>query len=133
MAEIEHQEEEEAELEEIEVKKMGAVELMTIVGSKGLSADHVIIIGFDNVNMSWITKNAFYVAMTRARKSLHILTALKSGGARQAHDFLDQMPDDYTEYFSYKKSNQTKNQLQGKQGFKNYLQSINNASQRARQ
>ena len=60
VTEIEHQEEEEAELEEIEVRKMGAVELMTIVGSKGLSADHVIIIGFDNVNMSWITKNAFF-------------------------------------------------------------------------
>ncbi len=87
VTEIEHQEEEEAELEEIEVRKMGAVELMTIVGAKGLSADHVIIIGFDNVNMSWITKNAFYVAMTRAKKSLHILTALKSGGARQAHNF----------------------------------------------
>lgn len=48
---IQHQEEEEAELEEIAVKQMAAVELMTIVGSKGLSADHVIIIGFDNVNM----------------------------------------------------------------------------------
>jgi len=130
VAEIEHQEEEEAELEEIEVKKMGAVELMTIVGSKGLSADHVIIIGFDNVNMNWITKNAFYVAMTRARKSLHILTALKSGGARQAHDFLEQLPDEHAEYFSYKKSNHTKNQLQGKQGFKDYLATINNASRR---
>jgi superfamily I DNA/RNA helicase len=78
---IEHQEEEEAELEEIAVKQMAAVELMTIVGSKGLSADHVIIIGFDNVNMGWITRNAFYVAMTRARRSLHIVTALKAGGA----------------------------------------------------
>ncbi len=130
VTEIEHQEEEEAELEEIEVRKMGAVELMTIVGSKGLSADHVIIIGFDNVNMSWITKNAFYVAMTRARKSLHILTALKSGGARQAHDFLEQLPDEHAEYYSYKKSNHTKNQLQGKQGFKNYLNNINSMSQR---
>lgn len=130
--EIEHQEEEEAELEEIEVKKMGAVELLTIVGSKGLSADHVIIIGFDNVNMSWVTKNAFYVAMTRARKSLHILTALKSGGARQTHDFLEQLPDEHTEYHSYKKSNHTKNQLQGKQGFKNYLNNLNSVSQRRR-
>lgn len=130
--EIEHQEEEEAELEEIEVKKMGAVELLTIVGSKGLSAEHVIIIGFDNVNMSWITKNAFYVAMTRARKSLHILTALKSGGARQTHDFLEQLPDEHTEYHSYKKSNHTKNQLQGKQGFKNYLNNLNSVSQRRR-
>ena len=132
VTEIEHQEEEEAELEEIEVRKMGAVELMTIVGSKGLSADHVIIIGFDNVNMSWITKNAFYVAMTRARKSLHILTALKSGGARQAHDFLEQLSDEHAEYYSYKKSNHTKNQLQGKQGFKNYLNNLNSVSQRRR-
>ncbi|MCL4449688.1 MAG: UvrD-helicase domain-containing protein [Actinobacteria bacterium] len=130
VTEIEHQEEEEAELEEIEVKKMGAIELMTVVGSKGLSADHVIIIGFDNVNMGWVTKNAFYVAMTRARKSLHILTALKSGGARQAHDFLDQLSDEHAEYFSYKKSNHAKNQLQGKQGFKNYLNSLNSRSQR---
>ena len=130
VTEIEHQEEEEAELEEIEAKKMGAIELMTIVGSKGLSADHVIIIGFDNVNMSWITKNAFYVAMTRARKSLHILTALKSGGARQANNFLDQLPDDHTEYSSYKKSNHTKSALQGKQGFKNYLNNLNSMSQR---
>lgn len=131
-AEIEHQEEEEAELEEIEVKKMGAVELMTIVGSKGLSADHVIIIGFDNVNMKWITKNAFYVAMTRARKSLHILTSLKSGGAKQAHDFLEQLPDEHAEYYSYTKSNHTKCQLQGKQGLKDYLNNLNSHSQRRR-
>ena len=131
MTEIEHQEEEEAELEEIEVKKMGAIELMTIIGSKGLSADHVIIVGFDNVNMgSWITSNAFYVAMTRARKSLHILTALKSGGARQAHNFFEQLPDEHAEYYSYKKSNHSKKQLQGKQGFKNYLNNLNSVSQR---
>jgi len=83
---------------------------MTIVGSKGLSADHVIIIGFDDVNMSRITKNAFYVAMTRARKSLHILTALKSGGARQAHNFLERLPDEHAEYYSYKKMT-TQNQI----------------------
>lgn len=129
---LEHEEEEEAELEEIEVKRMGAVELMTVVGSKGLSADHVIIIGFDNVNMSRVTKNAFYVAMTRPRKSLHILTALKSGGSRQAHDFLDQLPDDHAEYYSYKKSNRSKNQLDGKQGFKGYLDNLNSVAMRRR-
>jgi len=132
VTEIEHKEEEEAELEEIEVKKMGAIELLTIVGSKGLSADHVIIIGFDNVNMSWITKNAFYVAMTRARKSLHILTALKSGGARQANGFLDQLSDDHAEFYSYKKTDHTKNQLQGKQGLKTYLNNLNSMSQQRR-
>jgi|GEM_PF-1445714 len=129
-ARLEHQEEEEAELEEIEVKRMGAVELMTVVGSKGLSAEHVIIIGFDNVNMSWVTKNAFYVAITRARKSLHILTALKSGGARQAHDFLDLLSDDHAEFYSYKKKDRSKNQLNGKQGFKDYLNNLNSMSKR---
>ena len=127
---LELEEEEEAELEEVEVKKMGAVELMTIVGSKGLSADHVMIIGFDNVNMSWVTKNAFYVAMTRARKSLHILTALKSGGAKQAHNFLEQLPDDHAEFYSYKKNDRTKNKLHGKWGFKSYLDNINSVSRR---
>ena len=129
---LEHEEEEEAELEEIEVKRMGAVELLTIVGSKGLSADHVIIIGFDNVNMNWVTKNAFYVAMTRARKSLHILTALKSGGAMQTHVFFDQLPDDHAEFYSYKKSNHSKNRLQGKQGFKDYLDRLNSFTARRR-
>jgi superfamily I DNA/RNA helicase len=125
VASLEHEEEKEAELEEIEVKRMGAVELMTIVGSKGLSADHVIIIGFDNVNMRWVTKNAFYVAMTRARKSLHILTALKAGGASQEHTFLDQLSDEHVEFYSYKKSDRSKNQLQGKRGFKTYIKKLN--------
>jgi len=124
---LEHEEEEEAELEEIEVKRMGAVELMTIVSSKGLSADHVIIIGFDDVNMKWVTKNAFYVAMTRARKSLHIITALKSGGAHQAHAFLEQLPDNHVEYFSYRKRDHLKKSLQGKQRFKNYLNNLNSS------
>lgn len=116
-----HEEEEEAELEEIEVKQMGAVELVTIVGAKGLSADHVIIIGFDNVNMGRVTKNAFYVAMTRAKKSLHILTALKSCGAKRAHGFLEQLPNDHVEFYKYKKTDRSKTQLYCKQGFKNYL------------
>ena len=121
---LEHEEEEEAELEEKEVKKMGAVELLTIVGSKGLSADHVIVIGFDDVNMSWVTKNAFYVAMTRARKSLHILTALKSGGATRAHDFLNHLPEGHAEFYSYKKSGRIKTALRGRQGFIDYLNTI---------
>ena len=132
VAELEHEEEKQAELEEIEAKRMGAVELITIVGSKGLSADHVIIIGFDNVNMHWVTKNAFYVAITRARKSLHILTALKSGGARQAHSFLDQLPDDHAEFYSYKKSSRSKKRLKGKWEFKGYLNNLNSVSARRR-
>jgi len=122
---LEHEEEEESELEEIETKKMCAVELITIVGSKGLSADHVIIIGFDNVNMRYVTENAFYVALTRARKSLHILTALKSGGAKRENKFLQQLPEDHIEFYSYKKNNRTKDRLNGKRGFIDYLNTLN--------
>ena len=127
---IEHEEEEEAELEEIEVKRMGAVELMTIVGSKGLSADHVIIIGFDNVNMAPVTKNAFYVAMTRARNGLHLLTSLKSGGSQGAHGFLDRLPDSNIEFYSYKKTNQIKSQLNDKGAFNQYLNNLHSVSNR---
>ena len=69
---LEHEEEEEAELLESNMQQMSAVELLTVVSSKGLSADHVLIIGFDNVNMKWITKNAFFVALTRARTTLQV-------------------------------------------------------------
>lgn len=124
IAAIEHEEEEDAELEEIEVKRMNAIELLTIVGSKGLSADHVIIIGFDNVNMERVTPNAFYVAMTRARKSLHIITALRSGGAREAHRYINHLPEDHTEYHKYTKGERRKNQLDGRTGFINYLRSL---------
>ncbi len=119
---IEHQEEEQAELEEIEVKQMSAVELMTIVGSKGLSADHVIIIGFDNVNMGWVTRNAFYVAMTRARKSLHVITALKAGGAARPHGFLARLPDANLEFSRYTKGKRTQVVLGSRTELIRYLQ-----------
>jgi superfamily I DNA/RNA helicase len=117
---VEHQDEEEAEMEEIQVKKMSAVELMTIVGAKGLSADHVIIIGFDNVNMR-VTKNAFFVAKTRARKSLHVITALKAGGAAGPHGFLDHLPDAHLEFSRYKKTSRTQLPCGGRNGFLSYL------------
>ena len=130
VAAIEHQEEEQAELEEIEVKKMSAVELMTIVGSKGLSADHVIMIGFDNVNMDWVTRNAFYVAVTRARKSLHMITALGAGGAKRAHDFLSHLPDQNVDFTKYTKGNRTQEALHGRRGFLRYLESLNTQRKR---
>jgi superfamily I DNA/RNA helicase len=120
----EHQDEEQAELEEIEVKQMSAVELLTIVGSKGLSAEHVIIVGFDNVNMGWVTRNAFYVAMTRARKSLHIITALKAGGSKLPHDFLTQLPDANLEFSKYTKTKQTQVILGGRADLIRYLKDL---------
>lgn len=128
VARLDHEEEETAELEDIEAKCIGAVELMTIVGSKGLSADHVIIIGFDNVNMKWVTKNAFYVAMTRARKSLHMLVALKSGGANGVHSFFDRLPSAHVEYCKYKKSTHAIDNLPDSHSFKKYLLKLNSFS-----
>jgi superfamily I DNA/RNA helicase len=127
---IEHQEEEAAELDEIEVKQMSAVELMTIVGSKGLSADHVVIIGFDNVNMLWVTRNAFYVAMTRARGSLHIITALKSGGAARPYKFLDQLPDINLEFSRYAKGKRTQTVLANRKAFSDHIGYLNTQHRR---
>jgi superfamily I DNA/RNA helicase len=127
---IEHQEEEEAELEEIAVQQMSAVELMTIVGSKGLSADHVIIIGFDNVNMGWVTVNAFYVAMTRARRSLHMITALKAGGAVLPNEFLNQLPDSSLAFSKYTKGNRAQESFGSRAAFLQYLKSLNAQARR---
>jgi superfamily I DNA/RNA helicase len=127
---VEHQEEEAAELEEIEVKQMAAIELMTIVGSKGLSADHVIIIGFDNVNMSYVTANAFFVAMTRARRSLHMITALKAGGAAHPHDFLDTLPDANLEFSKYTKGERVQTAFEGRGAFRDFLRYLNRQQRR---
>lgn len=127
---IEHQDEEEAELEEIQVRQMSAVEILTIVSSKGLSADHVIIIGFDNVNMNWVTRNAFFVANTRARKSLHIITALKAGGAVRPHAFLDHLPDTNLEFSKYMKGERKRVAFQNRSEFLGYLKSLNSQGRR---
>ncbi|MGH9966814.1 MAG: UvrD-helicase domain-containing protein [Pyrinomonadaceae bacterium] len=121
IAESETDEEDQAELEELESQPMSAVELMTIVGAKGLSADHVIIIGFDDVNMAWITRNAFYVALTRARESLHLITALKSGGGRTAPDFLHGFSEQDLEFYKHTKKQHETTCLENKVGFRKYL------------
>lgn len=121
---LEHEEEEEAELAELEIQEMSSVEFMTIVGAKGLSADHVIIIGFDETNMAWITKNAFFVAMTRARKSLHIITALASGGSKGPHYFLNSIPEEHIDFNSYRKKDGLIKILQNKKEFLKYIKSL---------
>lgn len=95
----------EAETGELGVSRMNAVELMTIVGSKGLSADHVIILGFDNRNMSYLSPEAFYVAITRARQSLHLVTGLGCGGSEEAHEYLNSLPEECVKYCRYSKGN----------------------------
>jgi hypothetical protein len=74
------------------------VELLTIVGSKGLSAHHVIVLGCDKLNMSRATRLTFFVAMTRARQSLHLLVSAKAGGGDAPHPFILELPERYCDY-----------------------------------
>jgi AAA domain/UvrD-like helicase C-terminal domain len=70
-----------------------AVDFVSIVGSKGLSADHVIVLGCDSVNLGHVTRSAFFVAMTRARKSLTLMACMGGGGAAVLHAFVTELPD----------------------------------------
>lgn len=75
---------------------VSAVDVTTVVGAKGLSADHVIVLGCDDVNMGWVSRNAFFVAMTRARKSLTLMACIGGGGATVLHPFVRSLPDQHT-------------------------------------
>jgi superfamily I DNA/RNA helicase len=79
------------------------VELLTIVGSKGLSAQHVIVLGCDQTNMAQLSPLAFFVALTRARRSLHMITAAQAKGASHPCGFVSQLPAEFCEYFIHTK------------------------------
>jgi hypothetical protein len=79
-----------------QVEIVGAVQLETIVGAKGMSADHVLVLGCDETNMNHITRNAFFVALTRARQSLTLLACMEGGGAENLHPFVRVLPDNHT-------------------------------------
>jgi hypothetical protein len=81
-----------------------AVEMMTMVGSKGLSAKHVIVIGCDDVNLGKTSRLTFFVALTRARETLHLITSMKAGGSTSSHAFIRDLPEDCCDYVVYKKT-----------------------------
>jgi superfamily I DNA/RNA helicase len=83
---------------------MAPIELLSLVGSKGLSAQHVMIIGCDDVNLHRISPLTFFVAMTRARQSLHLMVSMRSGGAKDAHAYLGELPPEHCECIEYTKS-----------------------------
>lgn len=78
--------------------RVSPVEMMSMVGAKGLSADHVMVLGFDNINMSKATPMVFFVAMTRARYSLHLITAFGARGAERPHPFLKAIPEEHCQH-----------------------------------
>lgn len=104
-----------------------AIAIMSIVGAKGLSAEHVMIVGCDNVNMGKLSPKAFYVALTRGRKSAHLLTALQMTGARAAHSFIDDLPDDHVAFLKYTKKDGAA-PVKGRLGFNGFIKACNSFS-----
>jgi superfamily I DNA/RNA helicase len=101
------------------VAAVDSVALMTITGSKGLSAHHVIVLGCDDVNMRYIdTPLPFFVALTRARDSLHLVTATRANGAREPHPYVLDLPEQSCDYSIYKKTTREVERLPDKQAFR---------------
>lgn len=82
-------------------ERASPVEFSTISGSKGLSADHVIILGADNINMSGVSPEVFYVGITRARESLHLIQAWGARGAREHHEYVMALPEEHCDYVKH--------------------------------
>lgn len=114
----------EAERDELDVQRLSAVELMTLWGAKGLSADHVMILGFDDVNMARVTRNAFYVALTRARESLHLVTAHKARGGKGPHPFLAALPEEHLQFYKYMKTGNALAPLGSAAAFAKYFKGL---------
>lgn len=113
------------------VSAVSAVELLTMTGSKGLSADHVIIIGCDQLNMAPATPQVFFVAMTRARKSLHLITSLRAGGASQPHNYLDDLPEENCRFGKYTQQDGFF-ELNGRAGYRDYFERVAYAQRQGR-
>jgi len=107
-----------------------AVQMLTMVGSKGLSAKHVIVIGCDDVNMARTIRLTFFVAMTRARESLHLITSLKAGGSTGAHAFIGRIPSELCNYVIYKKTGCVTESLSGLATWIRRLETWSRASRR---
>lgn len=79
------------------------VALMTMTGSKGLSAHHVIVLGCDSLNMGKTQPLTFFVALTRARRTLHLIASRNAGGDDPA-GFLFDLPEESCSYLQYSKT-----------------------------
>jgi hypothetical protein len=105
---------------EFDQTALAAAQTVTVVGAKGLSADHVIVLGCDQLNLKWTSRNAFFVALTRARKSLTLMACMGGGGANSLHQFLRGLPDPHVTALYVKEGQQVQcqsiSELQGRLG-----------------
>lgn len=109
---------------------VAAVELMTMFQSKGLSAQHVIVIGCDDVNLDRTAPLTFFVALTRARHSLHLISSLQSNGSRAPHDYLSAIPEGCCDFVAYKKGDRSSSRLTGMAGLVQQMESWSKLTQR---
>lgn len=105
-----------------------AVEVMSIVGAKGLTADHVIILGCDNVSMAYVSPKALFVGLTRARESLQLVVNLRAVGATGAHPPVTALPRSHVRFHKYtQKDGLTRLASMAEfTGFLNYLAGLSN-------
>jgi superfamily I DNA/RNA helicase len=102
---------------------LSAVDLLTVTGSKGLSADEVIILGFDQMNMAYIKERAMYVALTRARHHLTLITTL-GGGAFSLPRYFDMLPESDLEFFKFAKTTGGLKSFATRWAYKHYVDMI---------
>jgi hypothetical protein len=108
------------EIQEEEIQTAGRmmpVELMSYFKSKGLSACHVIIIGFDDRNMDHVTELQFFVGLTRARVSLHLISSMRARGSRTANRFVRDLPAECCDFFVYRKTGRVLTPLPSRAAF----------------
>jgi hypothetical protein len=90
---------------------VAAVQLMTMFQSKGLSAQHVIVIGCEDTNLGFTSPLTFFVALTRARHSLHLIASNQARGSKGPHEYLSHIPEGTCDYISYKKGDRSSTNL----------------------
>jgi superfamily I DNA/RNA helicase len=89
---------------------LSAADLLTITGSKGLTADEVVIVGFDQMNMKHVKERAMYVALTRARHNLTLITTMGNGAA-SLPAYFDLLPESDLEFFKFTKTTKSSGRL----------------------
>jgi hypothetical protein len=111
------------ETERDDPDRLQAADLLSMFKSKGLSADEVIILGFDQCWMEKVSDRAFYVAMTRARQHLTLLTVVAQGGVGLPEQAAS-LPDGDIEFLKYTKKRGLE-MLAGRSGCQRYIDSVN--------
>jgi hypothetical protein len=72
-------------------------------------------VGADDMNMQYATSLTFFVALIRARQTLHVVASRETGGSKGPYGFVLDLPADCCEYVTYRKTGRSEEPL-GNQG-----------------